>query len=1709
MQEKFIRISQSVFEYLDRLAFAKYLKPQELQKLLKEIQGYLRYLKQEQLSKKAEETSKMIFAALKNPKFNPQIAPYFEKINPPDQQPFTDYDLDPDNVSQIKKLLNALYHARLALLDVEDIELQDSAASLAMTGTQLVMHTVETAYQACYLATHLDIDLQNLFHKELQPLLPVLTQLQTLAMQHGATTQSLISETVRKYPLDYKAGEIVGITLEQMQPDKQSPDYNFLTQFGAILPTYINKLTEYIKHYSTALIEQEPTLNNKKIAELQQTALYLLNDLETLKSDIFTPLKIINYIHIIRHIITLSLQSLEEMSKFTESSQDVIRDYLAQLKYIVLPQLFGLVDKIEVNSMLKPGTLSTPLMNEIKPWYRAMIDFISKPVDFRSKGAELVHIEDARFLALRFDQAYQRIDDAHKELFKIEQAEIAVKNFMDLLKDPQNQQTELNKFPPEAKALLRKNYKVFKQYLFQVNADLHAQIMQQLNEAPSGFLDWAKNLFSFTKKTKTDILNSEQKLLTWINKKKNTQLFHCSINTQMIQTTQQESDLRLFPYNDTTSILTLDELEKTDLIVFPSLNERPRFKIDEKALLHQDEEDNQKLLYAIQNANNVVINPDALSTDQNIILYQWYKKKHEHFILAKKAFIEFHELLTKEIKNHPNIPVHILQLSHLSTESRQQCHHLYLIFREYFLDALPKESQELANKFDNLLKEPPSATNFYLAAPAIEEFAALEKEISPFFDTIDSSWLKKSDFYLKRAKQKLAKKEQNVFRIDEARALRDTKQYDPTIQFKKEKSKKTIKVFEQLSADQALTLHQWYKNKGDKFEVARKAYNQFIELFCKEQTNTLELRQLDDDAKAQCRKLYHLFQPYFINGVPEERRDEALIFDRYIVNMLTDDTLQEETIPPNLFATLHQHFQIFFSDTDFNWRQRGLTFLKYAKEQFARENDQKELQQEPYEERAYHLIKHKEYSKHIKSFRVSVTKMISLFNQSMQAELTTQDKSLLFTLSHNTEQPEQEKVITTTESQALSIKQMLNLAYEEMKKNDVPFPELEDDDIALRQSKQILAIKQIVNTLYRLEKVMLQLENLSDKSSKTMYMIYLSLAGYHFYKMMELTKSLSEDPHFTLIGQELFNKARNIWASIQENIEAYQTAAKDVSLDGTVKVNALWYVLNAFYIGPRHIRSLKDNTYFTSEELEALQRSAKKAALTIERVIESSDSYFKLFLQTPEVIRLYREATSKMTEFISTIHDSTQSNLDKFNQGVFIPMLNEADGWEKKLGLVPGTFSGPTKKILDEFYKGLLHPLHLPSKKHLQLICDKTAINYRIEKNTQEIQSTQEHLDQVEQEYATIKTLHELIEQYQQLPTPGFMSAKPEKTIQEIEQKIIECYKKTHPQLIRLKKQLAFTAKPELAPNDVAFDARLNAALKEYSPKIDDIQRLVRRSYNEYCRQHNSHTMQLNTLKEHLNYVQGLHAFQDQKNEQFIHDYTTESFNKYLDKFSNRHIGLQYVDREFSARLRNYLLTFKDDIILQAKAAEDINKSVRQQLKQRISAFEKVNYAQYYQLDSIQGALTQFKAYFSISAYEIERGNSLFENEDTLAKKIELINNLTLLSENMQLSIEQRIANIKKVVVADPRFKRIILSHKKVDTFSVAYLKLCILSLLEALHLYTPDKKARLTQLTTVVEKEPQLTDLSKRFGLFAKKAETPLAEQTKQQNDNSKMTPP
>ncbi|MBN9228845.1 MULTISPECIES: SdhA [Legionella] len=1653
--------------------------------------------------------------------------------------PFTNYELDPDNISQIKKLINALYYARLTFLDLEHIDVRNAKRSYSDLQS-LYSKTINLAYEASYLLTHLDVDLRDMFNEELALILPVLNQVQTFAANHDKEQQAIV-KALEPMPLAFQVGEIAGIAADQMRPISGDIDYNFLTQFSMVLPSYIGKLTKYIEQFSSDIKKSEPKLNQKKLAELQKAALSLLNEIENLKGNrVMVSLKFLNYIHIISNIITLSMSTLEQIGELSESSQDLIRNKLEQLKYEVLPTLFGLADKIEDNAMLKPGTLSVPLMEKIKTLYKAILYLPKKVIDFKTKGADLLEIEDPHFIELRLEMTYKRIDKNNKELYKIEKAKDACKQFFAILKSERYKNLRLYQLPPTVKKALITRYKLIKPYMAQLDIDFNELVISGLTgPAKEGWYSFMGKPIRWIKKQLpadhiSFVLAKEEALNNLITKNENSKLFHIKLNKDIIDSVYKKANLVLFPYSEKTNVYSVDEsiplqieqekdkkarLTKSAFqeiqnaylnfvqIIKEQIEAKPELyakNLDLSALEAPAKEKCRLLFNVFQPylgsitptefkdsaksfelylsnffANKPTTNIPAkelfLDLDKNVqnffdqLNFEWFDKNEFQKVLT--AYTRFSEIVKKQIETKPQLYGSNLLLTGFDEDAKKQCRELFPVFQPYFKFAIPPELKDSAQNFEKYL------TAFLankpieiLEAPPVSLFLKLDKHTQEFF----AKWKDKSLTYYDFAHARFLDEK-------ESEALKIKRKEDATLHFRTIDGDKLLLNHGQLTADQALELREWYKNKRNKFLVVKNAYSQFLKLLYEEikknpkiQGNISHLSYLSPEVKAQFRNLYSIFQPYLIGSIPPEQKAKALHFDKYLVASLSNETLFRKKAPP--IQTL-MRFRGCFRDTfirvSTEWNRRTERFSNLTKKKFTRENNKTVLKPTPKTGREHYVIPNTDFSKYIHDFKQSLFEVTKLFNHAMQDALTPNAlrKPKMMDLSPTAMLSDGVQIIFPPSA--------------------VPFPEMEDNNQRLAQSKQVCALKDIFNSLFHLEGIVLKLEDLNNQSIKSRYVYHLLQAYGHLNEIIKAAQRLAADPHLGFIARDLLNKAQNLYATLQEHSDAYQVSPEQVPYGpDKVQFNSLWYVLNTFYISPKHIRALKNTNYMTTEELNELHLRAKKATLIIENLINSSDSYFKLFLQTPNMIYLYQELTAKLTEFTSTSHDAILDNLGKMQSTVFTPMLLEADRWENRLGLAPGILSGPLRQITNEFFKGLLHPLDLKSKTRIGLICDKEPLEKRIALTKKQISRAQKYAKKIDKDHEDIENLYQW---YLEMTTPIDLlditaPQKPKVPLNIAKEQLCAAYKKALPKLAKLKKDKKVEIASSQYPEDHKLDQLCNSGLKAYDPHFTEIEALIVASHHYYLGLKATQQMRLNTAEERLVYLMNLAPIQKEEKTAFVEQYTTESFDKHCAVMCNRHIGLEYIDEEYRGALKAYLLTLRNNIIAKAKTSKDIDRSIKKLLEIEISKFEKKFYVQYYQLDAIRDALTQFKIYFSYSRTAIANQSSISENNNTLNPKSDLIVLLEKIAKNPALEISERLAEIKKKV-DEPltNFSGIILAtHPQVETFSFAYLKMCFLSLLEALNLYTPTRQKLHDNLNDAVHNPPEISVLTKRFGLFA-----------------------
>ncbi len=458
------------------------------------IEQYLKILdsfKEALFSQQLRTLRDKILTIVLSDKFNTRIATYFSNSQE-NGEPFSNFASEPKQIIVLKTLINALYHGELAFKDLETVNFRDWRHCLK-DGWTVYTHTSSEAYKACYLLTHLITQLESgltdHFSDEIHEITTLMSQVLPLIATYVDSASSF-KDQFQHYPLSYKIGQVCGITTDQMDKSHGAMDYEFLTRFAATLPAYIHRFSACLQRYSSQFEHYHPELNKQKMNELRSEADSLLNEIENLRSnDFFLPLKAVNYIYIIRHIINLTMSIWEEMGYMNDSAQNAICEKIIALKYNYLIHLISLIDSTEVYTLLKPGVISEKFISSIEGLYSTLIDYAGKFVNFSEKSPSLVMKlqgaqGDPSFIELRTQKIYERIaENTYEETFLAKRIKLSLIHFFNILGKPNYQNLSLNELSLRTRQALRGQYRHLQPYVKKIDINLHNNIVLALGDS--------------------------------------------------------------------------------------------------------------------------------------------------------------------------------------------------------------------------------------------------------------------------------------------------------------------------------------------------------------------------------------------------------------------------------------------------------------------------------------------------------------------------------------------------------------------------------------------------------------------------------------------------------------------------------------------------------------------------------------------------------------------------------------------------------------------------------------------------------------------------------------------------------------------------------------------------------------------------------------------------------------------------------------------------------------------------------------------------------------------------------------------------------------------------------------------------------------------------------------------------------------------------
>ena len=431
-----------------------------------------------------------------------------------------------------------------------------------------------------------------------------------------------------------KAGLMSGHAIDQLKPATGKLDYTLLSWVSGVLPAYIETIRVGIEQSAATESFSLPKVDKEKMAFVLQKKLDKISNSikETIStvSSIKDPASLIANLPAlftlpshVQQMQPLLTEILQEVDHLQDTTQNRVHEYLAELKYEVLPNLFALIDKFEIQLLLEPGRLSEPLMDEIKPLHERLIQATSNylNVKFTDKAEQLLKLEDAQFLGLRLAPRHQQIDASKKVLHQVELTLQVLDSYLKII------DTNQEHLILPSKAALKAHLILIEPYLTHLDDQLKQLVSEHLSTQPvlpHTAATWLKSWFpSSNNNPALPALNTLKVLLVQI---KNDQIFRIQHNQAIIDSVNAKANMVLFEHNKAHNIYDVSEKSAFDHRY--SLSDTIQF-------------DDQ----------GIITNPDELSADETWDLYQWYDNK----LTAMKAADADGDWLLKALRNDQSV----------------------------------------------------------------------------------------------------------------------------------------------------------------------------------------------------------------------------------------------------------------------------------------------------------------------------------------------------------------------------------------------------------------------------------------------------------------------------------------------------------------------------------------------------------------------------------------------------------------------------------------------------------------------------------------------------------------------------------------------------------------------------------------------------------------------------------------------------------------------------------------------------------------------------------------------------------------------------------------------------------------------------------------------------------------------------------------------
>lgn len=545
------------------------------------------------------------FVAQQLNEYDAHVLSYFDNRQMKGKPFSEDFSHEPDDIKHVKNLENALYLAEQAFKKLGDLNLADRK--------RYDRTLISEAYEACHLLLNLTSDFELNFRNEISKIASELDSALNLVTNLGIPRASSIS---------HKIGLTLGRAINQRKPTNGQNAYDLLTYFGAVFPDYpshIEYIRTSIEKFTSRNPEYTPNVDKEKMQRLYDQGQLLSRTISNSNQNslhfVFNLIKLIRQTHILwTHIY-------QEAGELNDTMKSLGREYLALLKYELLPAIFRSVDKLERQLLLKPGRLSNQLMEQIKPWHESLVQTAKLLIKFDETNEHLLKIEDRRFIELRIQPIQRKLETSAEVLHFIEPALAALDA---CLQHPQET------IPP----VLQQHIFALTPYMLDRDKPLLSRIKKHMNYT--------------SKDLKNDWVNSVTNFVMWSNEETLNKPTPENIERTLRQLQQRWQQIKTnheFKKNRYQSQIT-DIEKQAHLVLFSPPSDIQAFQISEQEILEDTYglPENQPLtttktniIYEKIGEDIYVQHPNKLSIHASWTLYRFYEKEITQLKQAQAA----------------------------------------------------------------------------------------------------------------------------------------------------------------------------------------------------------------------------------------------------------------------------------------------------------------------------------------------------------------------------------------------------------------------------------------------------------------------------------------------------------------------------------------------------------------------------------------------------------------------------------------------------------------------------------------------------------------------------------------------------------------------------------------------------------------------------------------------------------------------------------------------------------------------------------------------------------------------------------------------------------------------------------------------------------------------------------------------------------------